>query len=77
MVDAPGSNSGWHQDWAWYEGGELERHRPWQKISSPRVKFLNRPGSVSVEKLNDFHNSSIRFSSGDFSDVDFLSSHLS
>lgn len=75
LVDAPGSNSGWHRDWAWYEGGELGRLRPWQCISSTRVKSLNRLGSVSVEKLNAFHGSYMKFSPGDISDIDFLSSH--
>lgn len=75
LVDALGSNSGWHQDWAWYEGGELDRLGPWKRISSIRVKSLNRLGSVCVEKLNSFHGCSVKYSPGDFSDVDFFSSH--
>lgn len=40
------------------------------------MKCLNRLGSVSTEKLDIFHGSSMKFSPGDFSDADFLSKHF-
>lgn len=75
LVNAPASNSGWHPGWAWYEGGELSRIGPWRRVSTSRVKTLNRLGSVSTEKLKAFHGSSVRYAPESFSDVEFLSSH--
>lgn len=75
LTDAPGSNSGWHPKWAWYEGRELDRIGPWQRLCSATVKSLNRLGSQSSDDLLVFHGSSSTYKPENFSDVDFLNSH--
>lgn len=45
LGDAPGSNTEWHEKWAWYEMRELDCIGSWLPLCPARVRSLSRLGS--------------------------------
>lgn len=75
LVDVRSSNTGWHDRWAYYAGGELELVSPWSDVSKDWLHELNHfPGLLDIV-LTAFLEREKMFSSEDFTKNDFLISH--
>lgn len=74
-MSTPSSNSGWHPNWAWYEGGELSRISSWRRLIQDAVKSLGNVASAGSVDLSAFCGMGPRYSASQFADIGFLCSH--
>lgn len=74
LVKVPLSNSGWQAKWAYLEGGEFAKMRPWTVVPRSRMMTLSEmPHSLSSSFLSKFHGPSELYSINQFAKASFLS----
>lgn len=74
LVRVPLSNSGWQGRWAYLEGGEFAKMKPWSVIPRDHMMALSdMPHSFSSSFLSKFHGATEMYTINNFADATFLS----
>lgn len=74
LVKVPLSNSGWQDKWAYLEGGEFAKMKPWSVVPRDHMMALSdMPHPFSSSFLSEFHGATELYTVNNFANATFLS----